>query len=107
MFKIIFIAIFLVAFSYGDDEGEVDYCNAEKLQCKKGDHIGCGSLYDFDPKLCRKWDDLEIIEFTDEEMEKIVEEHNKARNSTAGGETISGVTATRMCKMVNFKFKFF
>lgn len=97
MFKLILLVVIFVAFSYGD----VDYCDWEGLQCRKGPHIGCDSLYDFDPKACRKWDSIELINLGDEEIDKILEEHNTARNSTAWGQTIPGITATRLCKMVN------
>jgi hypothetical protein len=101
MFKLIFIATILMAFAYGEEE--LDYCNAdgEPLQCGKNPHIGCDSLYDFDPKLCRKWDNIELVEMDDELIDTIVNEHNSARNKTAGGLTINGLTAARMCKMVN------
>ena len=81
MFKIIFLLTFSITVSTA-----VDYCDREALECTKGDHIGCGSTYNFDPQTCHIWPGVQRINLLQAEKNQIVREHNFHRDQSAKGK---------------------
>jgi hypothetical protein len=98
MLKLIFLLAFFVAFT----SAIIDpYCDSVKFKCDKGLHIGCNSTKKFNPTLCAKWPQVQIIPLLLAEKNRIVDKHNEYRNETAFGQAVNGKTANRLCKMVN------
>ncbi|KAG5683322.1 hypothetical protein PVAND_012608 [Polypedilum vanderplanki] len=73
---------------------EVDYCN---IFCPIGKHIACGNNGDFG-KSCTS--DAKIVELTQENIETILNEHNRLRNRIASGVEVRFKTAARMTSMI-------
>lgn len=95
--KLVFFAIFYFATS----SALIDpFCDSVKLNCDKGVHIGCNSTKKFNPVTCAKWPQVQIVPLNLAEKNKILDEHNNARNATAFGQAVNGKTAARLCKMV-------
>lgn len=98
MIKIIFLATSFVVYAVG-----IDYCDNSIVGCKSTPHIGCPYLNDFDysSSKCTKWgSNLKLEDLSQADKDAIVDAHNLARQRTARGEKVSGVYASRMCRMV-------
>lgn len=91
--------------SPGDAIGEFgsDYC-AEDLCVKGKKHIGCGNSGDFHFN-CPK--NRTLIELNEDNIEQILDTHNKYRNRVASGNEPRFESAARMTTMVNFLFSTF
>lgn len=92
-------SIFLVAASIGLVASIVDYCSQTSQLCSTTgyQHVTCGATGDLGPA-CPS--DARVIELSDENIQQILDMHNKYRNQIASGNLPGFKSAAKMSTLV-------